>query len=147
MGRGGHAGCNRTRVAWAGGTVAALGSAWLLKAAVDFTLVIILYGMLGMLAYSKRELLSSYCRPPGAHEGRRPSGPTCAPASLHVSCTQRSSGTERRLCTTQALTGFRTPWFQGWTTTTTSGLNRLRHRRLRRRRKDVSLWMPFPCAA
>lgn len=81
MGRGGHAGCNRTRVAWAGGTVAALGSAWmLLKAAVDFTLVIIFYGMLGFFAYSKRELLSSYCSPPGAHEGCRPSRAKLLPA-------------------------------------------------------------------
>ena len=67
MGSGGHAGCNRTRVAWAGGTVAALASAWLLKQVVDLMLVVVFYGMLGMIAYSKREMLSSYCRPPGAH--------------------------------------------------------------------------------
>ena len=84
MGRGSHGGCNRTRVAWTGGTVAALGSAWLLMMAVDFILVIIFYGMLGMFAYSKRELLSSYCRPPGAHESSCLSTQSCPPASLCV---------------------------------------------------------------
>lgn len=73
MGRGAHGGCNRTRVAWAGGTVAALASAWLLlKAAVDFVLVIVFYGMLGLCVYRKRELLSSYCRPPGVHQSGQP---------------------------------------------------------------------------
>jgi hypothetical protein len=95
MGRGAHAGCNRTRVAWAGGLVAAVASAWLLQIFVHYVLVLVLYGMLGMYAYSKREMLSSYCRPPG-ESASRTSRPTCRalPLLLRVSLgpgTPRSS--------------------------------------------------------
>ena len=78
MGRGGHAGCNRTRVAWAGGGVLFFCSAYVLAAVVEKMLVIVLYAMLAMFAYGKREWLSSYCRPAGT----TPSPPSVPRAAL-----------------------------------------------------------------
>jgi hypothetical protein len=40
--------------------------------------------MLAMVAYSKRELLSSYCRPPGTHESSHPCRPRVPPRARRL---------------------------------------------------------------
>lgn len=82
MGRGGHGGCNRTRVAWAGGAVVALCSAYVLVQVVEKMLVVVLYAMLAVFAYSKREKLSSYCRPVGKPTPSVPRAALAQPPAL-----------------------------------------------------------------
>ena len=65
MGRGGHLGCNRTRLGWGVGVAAAVVSGYILLQIINGILVLVFYGMIGFVAYSKRELLSSYCGPSG----------------------------------------------------------------------------------
>ena len=65
MGRGGHLGCNRTRLGWGVGIAAAVVSGYILLQIINGILVLVFYGMIGFVAYSKRELLSSYCGPSG----------------------------------------------------------------------------------